>query len=132
MQNTLTYKGVTYNAEIRYFGPQGHWLSKHIKKYPPVFDNLSEELRQKAEEAFNKCAFIHDIDYSGSGAKGWFKYLINAWQRHRADRRFLYNMQRAIYSIDFASIDDFEDAIRFCKMAYMAVRSLGWSFYKTA
>jgi len=128
----MNYKGEDYNSEIEYFGPVDHWLSKFIPKFPPCLNGASEEIKKAIKEGFNFAAFKHDVDYEEKKATGFFGRIKNFFRRRKADRRFHGNLEGAIFAIENKLTgDEYDDSLKYAKVAFNAVRIGGVAFYGT-
>ena len=126
----MNYRGSAYNEKIEYFGPQNHWLSKFIPKFPPCLEDAKDDVKKAVKNGFNFAAFKHDVDYEKKKATGFFGRILNYFRRRKADNRFFYNMEEAIFAIENKLTgEELDDALDFAKVAYRAVRIGGVAFY---
>ena len=120
-----------YDPNVRYLGPQGHWLNKYIPEYPP---GAPEELK----ELWNQAAFGHDVDFEGSeyaGFTGWVKKWLSRDQVKRDIRKANQKFRdRLIIAIEqtkhLMTIEERVIAFEYASIVFKAVENFGWAFYK--
>lgn len=123
----MKYKGHTYDPSVRYFGPQGCWLTGLISSYPPGVEV------EEVKELFNEQAFRHDVDYTGVRRKWWSGRLIDAFERSRADKAFYFRLEQGLWRLlQFETITQkqYDKAMNYVDLAYKLIRAGGWIFYK--
>ena len=114
-----------YDPDKRYFGPQGSPLCKLIPEAPPTVPQL--------EPVFNRAAYNHDVGYSGKRKSGILGYIKDFFERKRIDEKFLDDMELGIMQYlaeDKITEEQADIALLYAKIAYKAVRKLGWTFYR--
>ena len=126
----MIYRGDEYDSSVEYFGPQDHWLSKIIPKFPPSLEDCPEEVQEMVRRGFNRAAWKHDVDYEQKKKFGLWGWIVNFFKRRSADMRFWYNMEGAILAIEgLVSDDEVEAALDYAEYAYRSVRVGGVAFY---
>lgn len=114
-----------YDPSKRYFGPQDHWLCDFIPEFPPNMPVL----RLK----FNKPAYNHDAGYEGEKRSGFMGRIKDAWERWAIDKRFLFELNTGIeeaFNDHQITCKQMQEATAYAKAAYLAVRAVGWSFFR--
>ena len=124
----MIYKDSVYDPTKQYLGGTGHWLTPYLRDYMEV--RLSSFLVTD----FDRCAFYHDVDYTGTRRTGFCGWLLDRWDQRRADVRFYERMNKAVdmaFDNEIISHNESIDGYDFAHLAYTGVRVGGWGNFKT-
>ena len=115
-----------YDSKKNYFGAENTQLAElfgEILKLMPVL-----------RDDWNYAAYNHDVAYSGKKDTGFFGHIVNFLKRLKADKKFRFELEEAIYHAEEEckiSYERGDRAMTLAKYSYKAVRYLGWKFYRT-
>ena len=125
MSDQITYRGMEYDPQKDYLGPENSSISKFIPKNPPGLEFL--------HVAWNKAAFFHDGDYKGKKETGFFGIIKNYFTRSRADGNFFNRLANSLdRSLDegIIAIEEYNYGMAYSRLCHKAVRAGGWKFYR--